>query len=53
MSLDKSIQHGKENRKPYYRSGKHDKTCRPHGGCPWCRGNRLHSDRKARIVDED
>lgn len=42
MSLDKSIQSGKEHRKPY-RGGKAiDKTCRNHGGCDWCLGNRTH-----------
>jgi hypothetical protein len=36
MSLDKSIQHGRERRKPY-RGGKAvDSTCRNHGSCPWC-----------------
>lgn len=25
---------------------KHDKTCRPHGDCPYCARNRLHSNRK-------
>lgn len=36
MSLDKGIRHGKEHRKPYYHAGRYDKTCRPHGGCPYC-----------------
>ena len=42
MSHDKFIQSGKERRKPY-RGGKAiDKTCRNHGGCDWCLGNRMH-----------
>lgn len=41
--LDKSIKHGKEKRKPYYKSGKFDRTCRPNGGCPSCESNRMHS----------
>lgn len=45
MSLDKAIMHNKEHRKPYYRSGKHDKTCRPGGSCPYCQDNRAHSTR--------
>ena len=45
MSLDKAINHGKEHRKPYYGSGKHDRTCRPNGGCPYCEGNREHKDK--------
>ena len=39
---------GKEHRKPY-RGGKAiDKTCRNHGGCPACEGNRKYSDTKRR-----
>ena len=42
MSLDKAIASGKEHRKEY-RGGKAvDKTCRNHGGCPWCEGNRIN-----------
>ena len=42
MSLEKAIKSGKEHRKPY-RGGKAiDKTCRNHGGCPWCEENRKH-----------
>ena len=46
MSLDKAIQHGKEKRKPYYRSGKFDPTCRPNGGCTYCENGRQHKHRK-------
>ena len=42
MSLRKAIEHGKEHRKPYYGSKDFDKTCRNHGGCPWCEENRKH-----------
>lgn len=61
MSLDKGIEHGKEHRKPYYKSGKFDITCRPHGGkgkkrdrvaCPWCTGNRLHKHKRAELIIE-
>ncbi len=45
MSLDKAINHGKEYRKPYYGSSRHDPTCRPHGGCPHCTNNRAHKNR--------
>lgn len=44
MSLEKGIAHGMEWRKPYYsRAQRIDRTCRPHGGCPWCVENRMHS----------
>jgi hypothetical protein len=46
MSLDKAIEHGKEKRKPYYRSGKYDPTCRPNGGCPYCKNSRAHKHKK-------
>ncbi len=46
MSLDKAIKSGKEHRKPYYKSESFDTTCRPHGGCPWCYGNRMHKHRR-------
>lgn len=45
MSLDKSIAHGKEHRKPYRGSKAIDPTCRNHGGCPWCEENRKHKFR--------
>lgn len=47
MGLEKAIQHGKEHRKPYRGAKSVDSTCRNHGGCPWCEGNRLHQYRKA------
>lgn len=46
MSLDKSIEHGKEHRKPYRGSKAIDPSCRNHGGCPWCEGNRLYRTKK-------
>lgn len=49
MSLDKAIKYGKEKRKQYCRAKAIDTTCRNHGGCPYCRGNRLHSTEK-RII---
>lgn len=45
MSLDKSISHGKEHRKPYRGSKAIDPTCRNHGGCPVCEENRKHKFR--------
>ena len=45
MSLDKAIQHGKEKRKPYRGEQAIDPTCRNHGGCQWCIGNRKHKFR--------
>lgn len=46
MSLDKSIKHGKEKRKPYRGCKSFDRSCRNHGGCPVCEANRTHKYRK-------
>lgn len=50
MSLDKGIEYGKEHRKPYHRRGKYDRSCRPHGSCPYCQSSRLHCTNK-RLAD--
>lgn len=49
MSLEKGIRHGKEHRKPYYKSGRFDPTCRPNGGCPYCENNRAHKNKKKQL----
>lgn len=49
MSLDKSINHGKEQRKPYRGSKAIDRTCRNHGGCDWCRENRMYKNDKREL----
>lgn len=41
MGLEKAIEHGKEHRKPYYGSKSFDCSCRNHGGCDWCKENRM------------
>ena len=46
MSLDKAIKYGKEHRKPYRGSKSIDKTCRNHGGCDYCKSNRLHKHKR-------
>ena len=46
MSLDKAIQNGKEHRRPYRGPKAIDPSCRNHGGCPWCEGNRLYRTKK-------
>ena len=46
MSFNKAIKYKKEHRKQYYDSRPIDKTCRCHGTCPWCRGNRFHKFNK-------
>lgn len=53
MSLDQAIEHGKEKRKKY-RGGKAICiSCRNHGGCDWCLGNRTHkNDKRQKSMDD-
>ena len=46
MGLDKAIASGKEHRKQYRKAKLVDKTCRNHGTCPYCEGNRLYQATK-------
>jgi hypothetical protein len=51
MSLNKAIQHGKEKRKPYKGSKQWDHSCRNHGSCGWCLGNRTHRNKRHEPAD--
>ena len=46
MSNDKAIASGKEKRKPYRGSKVVDFSCRNHGDCPYCSGNRQYQFKK-------
>lgn len=46
MALDKAIEHGKEQRKPYRGAKAIDHTCRNHGSCDWCKENRTYKNTK-------
>lgn len=46
MSLSKAIEHNKEFRKEYRGAKAIDCSCRNHGGCPWCLGNRTFRTKK-------
>lgn len=52
MGLEKAIEHGKEKRKQYYGSKSFDRSCRNHGDCNYCKGNRLHSSDKREMAAE-
>lgn len=53
MTFEKAILHGKVKRRPYRGSKRWDRSCRNHGGCGYCRGNRLHGRKLAeRSADE-
>ena len=45
MGLEKAIQSGQEHRKAYRYGKLVAYSCRNHGSCPWCTGNRLHNNR--------
>ena len=54
MSFDINYPNRKDWRKRYYKSKAFDKSCRCHGGCPYCESNRSHKNvvRDAKL-DED
>lgn len=52
MSLEKAIEHGKEKRKPYIGAKAVDCTCRNHGSCEWCKGNRTYKNSKKNLKAE-
>jgi len=53
MSMNKAIESGKEHRKQYKGCQAFDPSCRCHGGCPWCRDNRMHRTEKRMPVDDN
>jgi len=52
MSLDKSIDHGKEKRKKYRGSKAWDCTCRNNNSCGWCRETRIHNTKRRKTESE-
>lgn len=53
MTFDKAIRHGKVKRRQYRGSKSFDRSCRNHGSCGYCRGDRLHGRKIAeRSADE-
>jgi len=46
IMLDKAILSKKEHRREYRGSKSIDRTCRNHGGCPYCIDNRLASSKR-------
>lgn len=51
MSLDKAIKHGKEHRKPYTGGKAFARSCRNHGCCSFCEGNRRYKFRDKHPAD--
>ena len=50
--LDKSIKYGKEHRKQYIGAKAIDITCRNHGSCEICHGNRIYKNEKRKLSAE-
>lgn len=46
MAFDNYYPNRKDWLKPYRKSKVFDATCRNHGGCPYCEGNRRYSLQK-------
>lgn len=52
MSMDKSINNGKDKRRQYRRAKAIDKSCRNHGDCSWCEDTRTHNARRQQARSE-
>lgn len=57
MSLHKAIKSGKEHRREYGIKGEPyckavDPSCRNHGSCPWCLGNRIAKNNAKKKIAE-
>lgn len=46
MSFDVEHINRKDHRKPYFGSKQFDTSCRNHGSCDYCKGNRTHKNAK-------
>lgn len=53
MSFDKNYPNRKDQRKPYKGAKSVDRSCRCHGGCSYCKGNRLHSTERRRAKSDN
>lgn len=42
----------RSTKRPYRKSRAFDASCRCHGSCPWCRGNRGHKNAKRVLAAE-
>lgn len=46
MALNKAIHYGKEKRTEYRKAKAHDRSCRNHGTCEYCKSNRTIKNQK-------
>ena len=52
LTWDEATEMGKTYRKDYSKSKAFDRSCRCHGGCPYCEGNRKHNSHRHQPADE-
>lgn len=52
MGFDRKYPNRKDKRKPYRKSARFDRSCRPNGKCDYCRNNRMHGDKKRKAQAE-
>jgi len=53
MAFDNKYPNRKDWRKPLYRSKVFDRSCRCHGGCSYCLGNRMYRVNKNEIAAKE
>ena len=54
MSFDNNYPHRKDWRKPYRKSKRFDRSCRPHGNCGYCEQDRLFTNmQRVPLLDEE
>jgi len=53
MSFDNDYPKRKDWRKPYRKAKAFVRSCRNHGSCPYCLGNRTHKNKKHTTVSEE
>jgi hypothetical protein len=51
MAFDTHYPNRKDKRKPYRKSKAVDRTCRNHGSCSYCEGNRTFSNKKREPIE--
>ncbi len=52
MSFDISYKNRKDHRQEYFGSKRFDRSCRNHGSCGYCTGNRLFANKKRAPIIE-
>lgn len=53
MGFEKAIEHNKIKRKSYRGSKSFDYSCRNHGTCEWCKGNRTYKNVKRELQSKE